>query len=197
MEQGKKRRFDAEKVFGPALGLLDPVLQKWAIKIAELLPANWGRSDVFQSIFGVLKGFLESISKASPLPVRLALEKATDIGDFLAQELRRGKAKEIKAIVEDWMEKFFNDAGLRLEKAKAEDLKAEFEKIKLEFTLRNELLKLIEESKPKEEPVPVVEPVKWQEIFKKLKTQFNKVDTATASVLQKVLIQLAERGIKS
>jgi hypothetical protein len=108
------------------------------------------------------------------------------------------------------MAKFFNEAGPRLEKAA--DRRQEFENIKLEFELRRELLKLIEEASKPPEPEPTkVQPTepswnweKWQKKFSdfaekwypQIKSSLKIADHETAQKIYRFNRWLATKGVR-
>lgn len=171
---------------GAAIGALDPILKNWAQKLAKGVASNSPlRSELFGVALGVVKGFVEALAGKLPPTASIVVEKITDFSDFFTGALGGVSEKEKKVAVNDWMDSFFYDAGIRFRKAK--DPKVEAEKMKSEFECRLVLLNLIEESKSK--PVSKNEPFinwskeieslekKWQE---KWKPQLLLLDNSTA-----------------
>lgn len=171
----KKKEF-----WGAAVGALDPVLKNWAQGLAKKVPTNsFLRSDFFGIAQGMIKGLIESLAEKLPAGTAVAVEKAIDFSDFFAGALggaSEKEKKEVKGATEDWMKKFFVDSSWRLKKAR--DPQEEFKRIKVEFELRCELLKLIEaavQPKPSDsESVGQTQQTseanwkeKWQEFIKK------------------------------
>lgn len=209
-ETGGMGKMDTKKkkqVYSTVAGAFDPILRNWAQKIAATVPQGSGlRSDIFQSALGALKGLVEVISEKLPSWAAVLIEKGTDLGDFFTGALGGQEEKKVATeIVDGWMEKFFNEATGRL--AKADDVQKEFEKIKLEFGLRGQLLKMIEEAakaEPKkgEEPAPKIgfkfNWKEWKEKFKALAhNSFSRyasfADEKTAEALSKFNKNLEER----
>jgi hypothetical protein len=206
---------------GAAIGALDPVLKNWARNLAKNVPNNSPlRSELFGVAQGVVKGLVEVLAGKLPPTASIVVEKITDFSDFFAGALGSASEKEKKAVVEDWMDQFFNDAKWRLKKSR--DPKAEAEKMKVEFECRLALLKLIEDARPKPpEPTDSVdEPIDWQKKWKSFIKGFHgfsdgliefgrefdkefqisngikKTDQAVAQKLGDFIKALAERGIR-
>lgn len=143
-----------KKLYGAAMGLLDPLLQEGAKKIASKVASKSPlRGLAFRETLGVINGFMEAVAGDLPPVVGALMEKSSDFFDFFGQALTgvEGKGKEEKiAKAKDWMENFFGSAADRLAKSQAPE--DEFKKIKLEFELRCELLKIMEEAMNKKEP---------------------------------------------
>jgi len=132
----------SKKALATVAGVLDPLLRKWAQRLAEKTPADSiFRSELVEGAIGALKGLLESFSDSMPAFASVSVEKITDFGDFFAGAL--GKAEDGgKVAVDKWMDKFFVDAGERLKKAKDKTLEAQH--IHQEFVLRLAILDDIE-----------------------------------------------------
>ncbi len=148
----------------------DPELEKFAERVAAMVPADSPlRSEIVQRLFGVFKGWAESKAERLPPLSGAALEKATDFGDFLTSNLKgKGGPKATKA-AQDWMDRFFIDAGERL--TKAPDPQVETQRIKSEFELRRQLLEVIEAARRATQPpaeIPQTLPINWQELDQKL-----------------------------
>ncbi len=159
-----------KKFWGATIGAIDPLLKKLAQDLAKKVPAGSPlRSEIFGVVEGITKGFIESLTGKLPPAAAMAVEKATDFSDFFSGALGSAPEKEKKAATEDWMNKFFIDAGFRLKRAK--DPRDEFKRIKVEFELRCELIKLIETTQTKP-PAPALA-ISWQEMFAKWKKQFR------------------------
>ena len=192
----KKKSVDALGKLAKALvGAADRPLRIGADKLAESVPrSSWLRSSTAEFVFGIIRQFLEELGSDLPTTARIAVEKTTDFGDFLASALYRKDPKEIAKALEDWKQKFFNEAVERM--AKATDPQAEFDRLKKEFNLREEIQKLIEDSAPTPQLSQPPVGKSWKESWKEFETRFNQIDTATARVLRNVRSRLAERGIK-
>lgn len=160
------------------LSVLDPelrkVAQKWWATIPDDSPL---KGELFERVFGVFKGWAETKAKGMG-PFGDVVEKLTDVGDFAV----RGP-KGIKA-VQDWMDKFYAEAAKRLEKAA--DPRAELEKIKLEFELRQELLKTIEEVRKAAKPA---ESEKVSIDWSKIQNQYESFLLASARFTAKAVNQ--------
>jgi hypothetical protein len=131
------------KVLNPLLSIFDREAREVIHRITAKIPEDsFMRSEAFGRAFDVFRGILEGLKLG---PFSTLVEKLTDYGDSFAESLTgKSKEKEAKteAVLQGWMNKFFADAGGRLEKAT--DPIAELEKIKKEFAARMELLGLIE-----------------------------------------------------
>lgn len=145
------------------LSVLDPelrkVAQKWWATIPDDSPL---KGELFERVFGVFKGWAETKARGMG-PLGDVVEKLTDVGDFAV----RGP-KGVKA-AQDWMSRFYAEAAKRIEKAA--DPKAELEKVKLEFELRRELLKVIDEARKAAEPArPEKVSIDWNKIQDQYRT---------------------------
>ena len=129
------------KVLNPLLSIFDKEARGIIDRIAARIPEDsFLRSEVFGRVFDVLRGVTEGVNFG---PLTTVVEKLTDYGDALAKDLdEKAKTAKTTEVLQGWMNKFATDAGKRLEKAA--DPTAELAKLKLEFTARIELLKLIE-----------------------------------------------------
>jgi hypothetical protein len=77
-----------KQIAAGALGLLDPIIRKWAQEIAATIPQNSVmRTQTFESIVGAIKGYLEGYAERYPALVLALVEKATDFEDFLTVAL--------------------------------------------------------------------------------------------------------------
>lgn len=160
------------------LSVLDPelrkVAQKWWATIPDDSPL---KGELFERVFGVFKGWAETRAKGMG-PFGDVVEKLTDVGDFAV----RGP-KGIKA-AQDWMDKFYSEAAKRIEKAV--DPKAELEKIELEFELRRDLLKVIEEARKAAAPA---KPEKISFDWSKIQNQYESFLLASARFTAKAVNQ--------
>ncbi len=137
-------------------GIVDPVLKKWAQQLAALVPEHSAvRTEIFESVIGAFKGFIETKAEQLSPVAGVAVEKATDFGDFFS-----GALGSPGLDLEKWASEVLNDAGERLRNA--EDPAAELERIKLELKLRKELVEIIKAELPSS-PQSIVD---WQEIDK-------------------------------
>lgn len=128
-----------KKILAAIAGLFDPWLREGAQKIAAQVPEDSIlRNKKFESALGALKGYLEAWAERLPTPAAVAVEKATDVSDFLA-----GAIKDPAAAGKNWIQEFVTDAFLRLKDAA--DPEAELEKIKREFEIKQTLLNFIKE----------------------------------------------------
>lgn len=122
------------------LSVLDPesrkLAQAWWASIPDDSPL---KSELFERVFGVFKAWAETKAKGMG-PIGDVIEKLTDIGDFAV----RSPKMDVKSS-QAWMDRFFAEAGKRLEKSSKP--RKEAEKIKIEFELRRDLLKVIEEAR--------------------------------------------------
>lgn len=167
------------------LSTLDPELRKFAQRIWATIPDSSPlKTETFERVFGVFKAWAEK--RASGIgPIGDIVEKLTDVGDFAV----RGP-KGVKA-AHDWMDRFYAEAAKRIEKAA--DPKAELEKVKLEFELRRELLKVIEEARKAAEPA---KPEKVSIDWSKIQSQYEAFLVASAKFTAKVVNQ-AEKTVKT
>lgn len=179
---------------GSALFNVNTLLSIWDPEFQKLAQEGWSRipdghflkSVPFQRAFGVFKGWAEKRSSAMPWPIGDVVEKLTDIGDFAI----RG-SKGAKETPHDWMDRFYAEATKRLEKAA--DPRAELEKIKLEFELRQELLKDVEEARKAAEPA---EPERVSIDWSKVQSQYESFLVASAKFTAKVVNQ-AEKAAEA
>ncbi|MBI4993572.1 hypothetical protein HZC33_01250 [Candidatus Wolfebacteria bacterium] len=191
-----------DKLFGGLVGILDPEIRKLAEKMVEGVPKNsFFRSEKFERILGIFKGWLESKSKGKSPGMAMAIEKFTDFLNFVGVSLSvktcndAGSGKKEKKVVEiadDWMSSFFKEASDRI--AKSSDPKTEFARLKEEFELRLQILELVkkaqEEAQSKQEVFEPAEPrpeKSWDELFVFCNEKFNEFyrrsDKATAEAL--------------
>lgn len=139
------------------LSIVDPEMEKLMERIARAVPMDSPlRSTIFARVFAVVKAWAESRAESmADLPGTL-VEKLTDYGDFFVANLTGSGGGSSKKVVDggrDWMDKFLAEAGERLKKAPTpEEARVEAEKIKAEFALRRELLKVIEEARREATP---------------------------------------------
>lgn len=154
----EKKEKNKVGLFSTIRSLGEPELRKFAESIADLIPEDsFLRSETAERVVGYLKTWIENKAKSLPGLEGDLMEMATDLFDYSGLYRDRGKKgkKEEKAVkvVKDWMDQFFTESGKRLREAPDEEAKKkEFDKIKKEFELRQELLTLIEAAKPKVEP---------------------------------------------
>ncbi|MFA6301179.1 MAG: hypothetical protein WC609_02400 [Candidatus Paceibacterota bacterium] len=128
------------KVLNPILSIFDREARKIVARIAEKIPEDsFLRSEIFGRAFDVFRGALEGANFGSLTPI---VEKLTDYGDALAEDLTGENTKKTNDTLQGWMSKFLVEANGRL--AKAADPAAELEKITAEFSARMQLLRLIE-----------------------------------------------------
>lgn len=162
------------------LSVWDPEFRKWAQEKWSRIPdGHFLKSVPFERGFGVFKGWAEKKSGSLSWPLGDVVEKLTDIGDFAI----RG-TKGAKDTAHDWMDRFYGEASKRIEKAP--DPEAELEKIKLEFELRRELLKVIEEARKAAEPA---KPEKVSIDWSKIQNQYEAFMLASAKFAAKAVNQ--------
>src|SRR3989338_6670098 len=129
---------------------LDPLLTKWAEKIAKILepfiPESGIARDSTERLLAGLTAWFETLSKSKSAIPAVVLEKTSDLLDKVQQALFReagkeGKPrKEIVAATADWMGQFFKTSGERLSKIQdINSLDTEFKKIEKEFEMRVKL----------------------------------------------------------
>jgi len=140
-------------------GIADPVLKKWAQRLANLIPEQSNlRTEAFESVIGAFKGFIETkAEKLSPI-AGVAIEKATDFSDFLSGALE----PRTKFDLEKWASEILNESGPRLKES--QDPVVELKRIKLELELRKQLVEIIKQELPPTPP-PAVD---WQKIDKQV-----------------------------
>ncbi|MEK7622065.1 MAG: hypothetical protein AAB415_02705, partial [Patescibacteria group bacterium] len=162
------------------LSVLDPesrkLAQTWWASIPEGSPL---KTELFERVFGIFKAWAETKAKGMG-PIGEVIEKLTDIGDFA---VRGGPKPDVKTS-QAWMDRFFIDAGKRLEKTA--NPKIEIEKIKLEFELRRDLLKVIEEARKAAEPTKA-EKVSFD--WSKIQNQYEAFLLGVARLPAKVINQ--------
>jgi|SRR3989338_8649082 len=146
--------------------VVDPALRKLAERFASSVSEDsWLRSEFAERFLAGLKGLAESYKGTGVSGV--VTEKATDFFDFASGDLfgKGGEKKSAADVLQGWMNKFFSDAGKRLEKAANPE--AELAKIKQEFAARMEVLRMIEaaakelaeEKKAAAKPAKPVQPI--------------------------------------
>ncbi|MEK7579791.1 MAG: hypothetical protein AAB469_01195 [Patescibacteria group bacterium] len=164
------------------LSVLDPesrrLAQTWWVSLPDDSPL---KSELFERVFGVFKAWAETRAKGMG-PIGDVIEKLTDIGDFAV----RGGSKSVKA-AHDWIDRFYSEAAKRIEKAA--DPKAELGKIKLEFELRRDLLKSIEEARKAAEPA---KPEKVSFDWSKIQEQYESFLLASARFTAKAVNQVED-----
>lgn len=194
-DEREKKRSGGKNIWAGVVSALDPVLRRAAQKLASKVPTDSPlRSEITEMAIGVVKGFTEAISDSLPIPLKIAVEKATDFGDFFSGALG-GKTPKTSQTMEDWMQKFFTDAGLRLRKAP--NAKTEFEKLKLEFQLRQELLNMIKKTQPKTEESKPIPSTNWAEEWEKFKNSWffgkaKEIMSETSEIDRKVANHIQE-----
>ncbi|TSC91299.1 MAG: hypothetical protein G01um10142_27 [Parcubacteria group bacterium Gr01-1014_2] len=171
------------------LSVLDPELRKVAQKWWAIIPDDSPlKSEFFERVFGVFKGWAETKARGMG-PLGDVVEKLTDVGDFAVMGPKGVKAAQ------DWMDRFYSEAAKRIEKAA--DPKVELEKVKLDFELRRELLKVIEEARKAAEPAkPEKVSIDWQKMqdrFDNLFIGFAKAGGAVVRGSRKTDQQLARQ----
>lgn len=129
------------KVLNPLLSIFDREAREVVRRIAARIPNDsFLRSETFGRAFDVFRGILKGLKLGR---FSTLVSKLTDYGDAFSQDLQgKGEKSTTEAVLQGWMNKFFADAGKRLEKAA--DPKAELDKIKKEFASRMKLLRVIE-----------------------------------------------------
>ena len=161
------------------LSFWDPEFRKWVQERWARIPeGHFLKSLPFERAFGVLKGWAEKRSSTLPWPIGDVVEKLTDVGDFAVRGSKSAKAAH------DWMDRFYAEAAKRIEKAV--DPEAELEKIKVEFELRCELLKVIEEARKAAEPA---KPEKVSVDWSKIQNQYEAFLVASARFTAKAVNQ--------
>ena len=135
---------EKKAIFSALAGLFDPWFRKAAQRLAEGVPEeSVFRSQSFEMALGAAKGFVEALAERMPPALGVLIEKATDVEDFFAGALKSGESQTFEKIMNDWQEEFLREFGERLKKA--ENPAHEFERLKLEFELRSELVKIVKE----------------------------------------------------
>lgn len=120
------------------LGLLDPLIRKWAQELAPKIPGDSIlRTQTFETFFGAFKGFAEAWSERYPAIVSALIEKLTDFEDFLSVAIANPEHRQSTV---KWLDCFLEESGERLKNAS--DPQKEFERINLEL----ELIKRLYES---------------------------------------------------
>mgnify|MGYP001560192985 CR=1 FL=1 len=160
------------------LSVADPELRRFAQRIWASIPDNSSlKTETFERFFGVFKSWAE-IQARGKGPIGDIIEKLTDVGDFA---VRGGGPKAVKAD-HDWMDRFFTEAIRRIEKAVDPEL--EFEKAQLEFSLRSELLKIIEEKRRESAGPAKSEPsIDWAKIQSQYSALGERIGKFTAKAV--------------
>ena len=132
-----------KEILSGLAGALDPLIRELAQKLAGLVsPESPWRSAKIESAVGVLKGWAEAYAeKFAPLAA-VAVEKVTDLLDFMSVSLAQGETSEQAA--RNWREKFLAESLERIKKST--DPEAELEKIKAELKLQQELMRAVLEN---------------------------------------------------
>lgn len=139
----EKKESSSRTFWNMLFSAADPELKELADKIRGMIPENSPlRSKIAERILGIVKGWVESQSFNMSPVAGAVVEKLTDLSDFFVGGETGEKTEKTTKVAQDWMNKFFADAGNRLEKAA--DLPAELDKIKKEFAARMKLLGVIE-----------------------------------------------------
>lgn len=170
----------SKKVWNLALSTFDPEAQEFfGRRLAAALPSdNPIRSTLVGRVIGLANSWLESLADEVKSPLAGALlEKLTDYVDFFSTCLHSegGSTATAEFTGEDWMGRFFTEAGKRLQKAT--DPRAEAEKIKAEFQFRQELFAIIDAARRANAPAKT-EPKKidWAQMQNRLKAILVTVD---------------------
>ncbi|MEK7564746.1 MAG: hypothetical protein AAB501_00715 [Patescibacteria group bacterium] len=146
-------------------GLFDPASIKRIQELAEKIPeGSLLRSNLAEYISGVLRGIVETHAEKFSNTSSVVVKKLGDFSGFLSTVLAQTKSNTTK---QDLLQNFLAQILERLRSA--EDPQKEFEKIKGEITLFNQIMEL---AYPKVESAsPVLESFnkKLQEIRDKLK----------------------------
>lgn len=169
------------------LSLLDPESRKLAQAWWASLPDNSPlKGELFERVFGVFKAWAETKSKGMG-PIGDIVEKLTDIADFAV----RGGGSKTAKVAHGWMDRFYNEAAKRIEKAA--DPRAELERVKSEFELRRGLLQYIEEAKKSAEPArPAEVLIDWS----KIQNQYEAFMLASAKFTAKAVNQTVKTDRK-
>lgn len=139
----EKKESSSRTFWNMLFSAADPELKELADKIRDMIPENSPlRSKIAERILGIVKGWFESQSFNMSPVAGAVVEKLTDLSDFFVGGETGEKTEKTTKVAQDWMNKFFADAGNRLEKVA--DLPAELDKIKKEFAARMKLLGVIE-----------------------------------------------------
>lgn len=130
-------------------GLFDPALIKFAREIAEKIPeGSLLRSNLAESLLGALRGIVEAHAEKFSGASSVTIEKLSDLSEFLSATLLRTKGKTNK---QDLLKDFLAQVLERLRSA--EDPQKEFDRIKEELTLFNQIMEM---AYPKTEPSSLV-----------------------------------------
>jgi hypothetical protein len=174
------------------LSAFDPYMQEFLTKLASGIPANHPlRSKILGSIIGVANSWVESLSdKVDNQFLKSLVEKASDYSEAFSTALHGGKAGvSTTRVIEDWMGRFFDDAGERLKSAVSETAKtAMSQRIKAEFKLRCELFQVIEQARKEMEPNAPEEfkGVNWKEMEENVETLLRRLGKVSRLVNEKL-----------
>ncbi len=180
------------------LSVLDPEAEKIMERLAAAIPLDSPlRSEIVSRIFGVVKAWAESMGERIPGLGGVAIEKLSDYGDFLVANLTGGNSRGRKKATspQDWMDRFLAEAGERLKKAPTpEETRVEAEKIKAEFTLRKELLQVIEQARREAVPAAKTEAVSidWAQMQARLVAVMTTAAIAVNTVAGKVAVPVGK-----
>lgn len=146
-------------LLNPLLSLFDKEIRIWIRRKASSIPeeSKWRTSEIHQRGLDVGRGFLERNVHFENDLLETLKEKLTDYGDYLASNLQGEDGARRGAPNPSWMDDFLAEASDRL--SRAEDMGAEFDKLKLELEARlraegmaDELRKLAQPERPAKEP---------------------------------------------
>lgn len=128
-----------KKVWAGLIGLLDPVLIRLAHDLAATIPQDSVlRSQLFESLTGAARGFIEAHTEKYPLLASLGIEKLTDLSEFLSASLKGNSPSDLS-------QNFMAIVAKRLRKA--EDPRKEAARIKEELSLLKEIADMTQDKK--------------------------------------------------
>lgn len=134
-------------------GLLDPALINLAQEIAEKIPqGSLLRSKAADYILGVLRGLVETHAEKFSAASGVAVEKLTDLSEFLSATLAQGGGAPGR---QDLVQNFLAETAQRLQKA--ENPQQEAERIKAELVLFKEISSLAHKKEDSESSSPFLE----------------------------------------
>lgn len=137
-----------KKLLAGVAGLFDPKIIKLAQEIAEKIPeGSFFRSNLSEHLLGVLRGIVETHAESFSTPTSVVVEKLGNFSGFLSAILTKTKGKTKEG---ELLQVFLAETLQRLRSA--ENPQKEFERIKEELTLFNQIIQLAHPQKESSSP---------------------------------------------
>lgn len=171
-----------QQMFGAIVSMFNPEIGRAAEAVAKSVLASLPEDSFLRRIpverlVGALTGFAENAKKRRGPVGRVLMEKGVDFAEFFGRAFSGRGDQTTAKVSHDWINRFYDEAAKRVQKSA--DPESELEQIKLEFELRYDLLRTIEELRKQAEPKKEVTPIDWQEMQDRF---------------EKFLVGLAKRG---